>query len=932
MRKQFILLWILAIMIFLSNSTIAQSYLTENQTWQQNLTKISYGSLAFGDIDNDGNLDLALIGCNNAPSNTCDGYISKIYINNGTTLTENQTWQQNLVSVNRGSMSLGDIDNDGNLDLTLIGCNNGGGNSVCNGYVSKVYINNGTTFIENSTWQQNLTGAYMSSQTLGDINNDGNLDLALIGGGNDGVMSKIYINNGTTLTENQTWQGNLTGVYRGSVSFGDIDNDGDMDLVLTGHDSGYIPRTKVYINNGTTFIENSTWQQNLLNAGWSSIALGDYDNDDDLDLTIIGHTAQDNHRIYENNGVTFVEVQVDAQHGGDLAPIFDGSVAFGDYDNDGYLDIVATGSEGYTTIYKYNHSTPPFTGYSEDEENIIGLEYGSSAVWGNIYQSDLDLIVVGATAPLGRQAKIYINNISTHNNPPNIPTSFSSSYSNGRLNLTWGGGFDSETGPFGLYYNMRVGTIPDGNDIVSGVYGGSSNPASGYFGNMMQRKSILLNVHLDPGQTVYWSVQTIDTGLAKSSWSTEQNYTISNDSTSPAIIVNSPPNQYNTSNITIIFNATVYDLVNLTNVSLWGSWGGWHVNETNSSGINSTDYIFARNLTGYADGNYSWQMISYDNSSNYQLSPLRLFTLDTTDPSVSLLSPGDGSASDGVVTFRYNVSDISISSCSLVVNGAVDQTNTTITVNSEQTFSKSLTSGSYSWQVNCTDAVGHVGSSNVRTMAISNAVVSTPSGGGGLISTARNISQTNTTTSNVNSSEITPLGNATISFLEAGKTATVYSVGEIGRISILARNTVQNASLTVRKISDLPLSIPELDGAYAYMEVRKENITNSDIDSATILFSVNRSWIEVNNINESTITLNRYTTQWERLPTFRVNETSSEILFEAQTPGFSYFAITGEAVKETPDSWPILAVVIIVLLLIVIVGIFMLERRPTQRI
>jgi len=527
--KPFVLKMFLGFFLFITFFSIPVSAssvgLIENSTWQQNLTAIRFGSLAFGDIDNDSDLDLVSTGCLSAGALRCDaGVIAKIYINNGTTLTENSTWEQNLTALGLSSISLGDINNDGKLDLVISGCDAASDPDLCTGnIIIKIYINNGTTLTENSTWEQNLTAIGPGSLALGDINNDGKLDLVLKGISASTFVSKIYINNGTTLTENSTWEQSLTALGRShSISLVDINNDGYLDLDLNGWD-GSLDYNKIYINNGTTLTENSTWEQSLTGWGWSANIFGDYDNDGDLDLVRSGTLTGDHLYIFKNNGSTFVLNQTSVGDGGDdLIGLFQASLAFGDYDNDGDLDLIAMGRDmeaGRDRVYEQN-ITHFFKVDARAQANItIDTNDGSLAQIDVDNDGDLDLVMIGSSTSLGLLAKIYLNNITTPNTAPSPPTSFSSSYANGRLALSWGSGSDTETPSSGLYYNLRVGTCSGCNDIVSGVYGGSSNPTAGYFGNMMQRRSISLAV---PSRTYYWSVQAIDTGLAKSGWSAEQ--------------------------------------------------------------------------------------------------------------------------------------------------------------------------------------------------------------------------------------------------------------------------------------------------------------------------------------------------------------------------------------------------------------------------
>ena len=92
------------------------------------------------------------------------------------------------------------------------------------------------------------------------------------------------------LIENTVWESNLIGLYsaNGAV-FGDIDMDGDLDMVSVGCTGSSCfqageNNSYIWINNGTNFIEGITWEQNFnMSTSPYSIALGDIDNDGDLD-------------------------------------------------------------------------------------------------------------------------------------------------------------------------------------------------------------------------------------------------------------------------------------------------------------------------------------------------------------------------------------------------------------------------------------------------------------------------------------------------------------------------------------------------------------------------------------------------------------------------------------------------------------------------
>jgi hypothetical protein len=553
--------------------------LIENSTWQSNLTGATYYNAAvFGDIDNDGDLDLINTGCT---WSECTPDITRVYVNNGTSFIENFTWQQNLSQQGHASLNLGDIDNDGKLDLVI-----SGGASP---YTS-IYINNGTSFIENSnSWAPNISNeAASDSVKLGDIDNDGDLDL--IFPGMEGKV--IYLNNGTSFEWSSSWSNEITDASKMSSVLADWNNDNKLDLTIMGIDS-----SKSYINNGTSLVNDVMW--GVLAGDENSIVTGDLNNDGKMDAIEIGSggICDDGDNIMINNGSLLLQGGFDIVSTMGCFPF--GSLALGDYDNNGYLDVASIGGND-REIWSNNG-----TALEEDitvEANITGEHY-SSVIWGDVdNDGDLDLVIM-------RSWKVYINNITTPNTAPTSPTSFSSSYNNREIKLGWNNGSDAETISPGLYYNLMVGDASANHTIISGIYGGYSSQegggtTGGYFGNMMQRKNFTLKVdRLEPSTTYYWYVQTIDTGLKAGNWSVMQSFTTPADMEKPKIVLNVPVSVANLSSNSVVFNVTVGDNMNLTNVSLWGDWGGgWHLNETNSSGLNNTDYIFTKDLSADGDG------------------------------------------------------------------------------------------------------------------------------------------------------------------------------------------------------------------------------------------------------------------------------------------------------------------------------------------
>ncbi len=313
-------------------------------------------------------------------------------IDGGSSGNFTETGAGSLTGVSSGSVALGDLDNDGDLDLVLTGYG-------YSGRVSKIYENDGTgVFTEIGV--DSLTGVRYSSVALGDLDGDGDLDLILTGN-QSGAVSKIYMNDGTgSFTEIDA--GSLMGVDESSVALGDLDGDGDLDLILTGSHSG--PVSRIYLNDGSgAFTE--TGAGSLTDLYYSSVALGDFDGDGALDLILMGNTNIGYiSKIYMNDGSgAFTEIGA-----GSLLGVWEGSVSLGNINGDDALDLILTGSTSASNVSKIylNNGSGTFTEIGAG--SLTGI-YSGSVVLGNLDgDNDLDLILTGAG-----YSKIYYKNDGT---------------------------------------------------------------------------------------------------------------------------------------------------------------------------------------------------------------------------------------------------------------------------------------------------------------------------------------------------------------------------------------------------------------------------------------------------------------------------------------------------------------------------------------
>ncbi len=278
----------------------------------------------WGDMDNDGDIDAFIVNWYNVNN--------LMYENDGNGMFMQLTTGQPVNDQGYSeTASWGDYDNDGLVDLYVT---NSAGNLR-----NFLYRNLG-----NGTFQKITSGVMVTDQQVSrcvnwtDLDNDNDLDLFITNENNQN--ENIYRNDGA---------GSFTKITTGSIvnnngntmsaSWGDIDNDGDLDCFLANEGSN----NTLFRNDGNmsfTKLVNDTVSKcggHSFSSAWSDI-----DNDGDIDLYVtnaFGLSLYNNYLFINDGNGNFMRVpdaSVSGLH-------WSYGCAFGDYDNDGYEDLaVAT--------------------------------------------------------------------------------------------------------------------------------------------------------------------------------------------------------------------------------------------------------------------------------------------------------------------------------------------------------------------------------------------------------------------------------------------------------------------------------------------------------------------------------------------------------------------------------------------------------------
>jgi len=201
------------------------------------------------------------------------------------------------------------------------------------------------------------------------------------------------MNNGAGIfTDSGQRLGNLPST---SVALGDLDDDGDLDAFVANFENP----SEVWLNNGAGIFTDSG--QSLGRANSFSVSLGDLDNDGDLDA-FVGSDGGGGNKVWLNNGLGIF-----SDSGQSLGTTDTSSVALGDLDSDGDLDVFLARMRSKPNMILINNGSATFS----DSGQYLGSFNSMSVALGDLDKDgDLDAFIGNWSDSSGEPNQVYLNN------------------------------------------------------------------------------------------------------------------------------------------------------------------------------------------------------------------------------------------------------------------------------------------------------------------------------------------------------------------------------------------------------------------------------------------------------------------------------------------------------------------------------------------
>jgi thermitase len=373
---------------------------------------------AIGDVDGDGDLEIVVSNSpsfDNAPGEP--GYEVNRYVwlfhHNGTLMSG---WPKYISEGVSSPPVLSDLDNDGDLEILI-----GSGDVNIDDY-ARVYVwhHNGTPF---PGWPQQIISVTKQPcyqpPIVADLEGNGSLEIVVFSGADEWATVdrtvRIYATNGSLI---RSWvvDANMFGKFpRPPGVVGDIDNDGDMEIIVGASEYGF--------GSDTGFCHVEVWHHDsTVVSGWPvnisdciALSLGDLEGDGQLEIFgASGSAFNGNCRVFvfRNDGTNVPGWPVSLGEG----VVLFSPPAVADVDGDGDMEVMASASHLNMGIYVWHHNGTPLNGFP-----ITFLDNGSTATptLGDL-DGDGDLEVALPTSGYGIQGKMHVWDLTGPYNPPLI--------------------------------------------------------------------------------------------------------------------------------------------------------------------------------------------------------------------------------------------------------------------------------------------------------------------------------------------------------------------------------------------------------------------------------------------------------------------------------------------------------------------------------